>query len=80
MNVEALFLLLFPQEVQQKAYDELADILEQSDGKINQESVKDMNYIEAVINETLRMYSVVTNFTRVCMKDCEVDFMARLII
>ena len=59
--------------MQEKAYAEVVDILEQSDGKINHESVEGMSYTEAVINETLRMYAPVTNFGRTCMKDCEVN-------
>ena len=63
----------FLQEAQERAYAEVADVLEQSDGKINHESVEGMSYTEAVINETLRMYAPVTNFARTCMKDCEVN-------
>ena len=61
------------QEAQERAYAEVVGILEQSDGKINHESVEGMSYTEAVINETLRMYAPVTNFARTCMKDCEVN-------
>ena len=60
------------QEAQERAYAEVVNVLEQSDGKINHESVEEMEYLEGIINETMRMYGVANFVGRVCKKDCEV--------
>ncbi len=42
------------------------------EGKIDQSNISEMTYLDAVINEDLRLNCPVTLHTRVCVKDCEV--------
>ena len=60
------------QAVQQRAYEEVLEATERFGGKINHESVDEMEYLEGIINETMRMYGVAGFVGRICKKDCEV--------
>ena len=58
-------------DLQDKAYDEIMACIGDDD-KITHEHIKDMNYLEAFIMETLRVKPPVVEHDRVCVKDCEV--------
>ena len=62
------------QDVQQRAYEEVMGATDRFEGKINHESADEMEYIEAVINESMRMWPTGNFVGRVCKKDCEVGF------
>ena len=59
-------------EVQQRAYEEVREVMERHGGKINHETIADMEYLEAVIMENLRMHTPVLAHIRTCKEDCEV--------
>jgi len=44
-----------------------------SGGKIDHETISQMHYLEAAINESLRINGPVTDSVRLCVKDCEVQ-------
>jgi len=59
-------------EVQQRAYEEVREVMERHGGKINHETIADMEYLEAVIMENLRMHTPVLAHIRTCKEDCEI--------
>ena len=46
--------------------------MERHGGKINHETIADMEYLEAVVMENLRMHTPVLAHIRTCKEDCEV--------
>ena len=58
---------------QDKVYDEIQEMLEISGGKIDSESISHLNYLEAVINENLRLNGPATDNFRQCSKDVEIN-------
>ena len=58
--------------MQQKAYEEVMGAMDRFEGKINHESADEMQYLEAVINESMRMWGTGNFVGRICKKDCEV--------
>ena len=63
------------QDVQENLLEEIEAIAEDNDGKINHDTIKSMHYLEACINETLRMNGPVGEHLRACTKDCDVNGM-----
>lgn len=59
-------------DVQEKVFEEVKEVMERHDGKIDNETIKDMPYLEAVFAEDLRLSGPVLFHSRVCTKDCEV--------
>ncbi|XP_037815470.1 probable cytochrome P450 6a13 [Lucilia sericata] len=64
-----LYELALNQEVQNKLRKEILDVLAQHDNQITYESLKEMKYLDMVVSETLRKYSVVPHLVRTCTKD-----------
>ena len=60
-------------EVQEKLIQEVDEVVEASDGKIDQESIREMPYLEACIKETLRLLPPVFRTDRTCVKDWQED-------
>ena len=60
-------------EVQAKLVEEVDEVVEAYDGKIDQESIKEMPYLEACIKETLRLLPPGFRTDRTCVKDWEED-------
>jgi hypothetical protein len=52
--------------------DEVREIMARHDGEINHETIEKMEYLEATINENLRMNSPALLHFRDCSKDTEV--------
>ena len=59
-------------EVQRRAYEEVKEVMERHGSKINHETIADMEYLEAVVMENLRMHTPVLAHIRTCKEDCEV--------
>lgn len=59
-------------EIQQRVHQEIDDVLERHGGKITYESISDMKYLEACIDETLRKYPVLPMLNRICVKDYKI--------
>jgi len=53
--------------------EELFEELDQADGELDQETINDLVYLDAVISEDLRMSPPVTIHDRICVKDCQVS-------
>ena len=60
-------------DVLEKLVDEVDRVVETSEGKIDQESIKEMPYLEACIKETLRLLPPIFRTDRTCVKDWEED-------
>ena len=62
-----LYFAMYP-DLQEKAYEEIMACLGNNDN-VNHENIKEMDYLEACIKETLRMKPPVTEHTRFCGQD-----------
>ena len=54
--------------IQQKLYEELKDVTD-----FSIEYMSELKYLNAVMNETLRLKPAVLNFIRVCVKDTQLS-------
>ncbi|XP_011865322.1 PREDICTED: cytochrome P450 9e2-like [Vollenhovia emeryi] len=59
------------QDIQEKLQKEIDQVLEDTNGQASYEAVNGMEYLDAVINEALRMYPVGVVLDRLCLKDFE---------
>ncbi|GAB1869953.1 Cytochrome p450 9e2 [Camponotus japonicus] len=57
--------------VQTKLRDEIDEVLKKTNGELTYEALNGMQYLDAVISETLRMWSVVAAVDRLCVQDFE---------
>ncbi|KAK4879909.1 hypothetical protein RN001_008055 [Aquatica leii] len=64
-----IYHLSMDDKTQTRLRDEINDVIEQY-GDITLESLADMEYLQMVINETLRMYPVIQYIQRRCIEDC----------
>ncbi|XP_059478275.1 probable cytochrome P450 6a14 isoform X2 [Neocloeon triangulifer] len=53
-------------DVQKKLQDHIDEVLEKHQGKVTYEALKEMKYLECVLNETMRIHPVVANHIRKC--------------
>ncbi|XP_005184401.2 probable cytochrome P450 6a13 [Musca domestica] len=67
-----LYELALNQEVQDKVRQEILEVLGNNNNQLTYESLKDMKYLDMVISETLRKYSVTPHLVRMCVKDYQV--------
>ncbi|XP_034951288.1 cytochrome P450 9e2-like [Chelonus insularis] len=58
-------------EMQKKLQDEIDEVFEKSDGNPTYEAVNNMEYLDAIINESLRMYPIGLMLDRLCTKRFE---------
>nr|XP_033323896.1 cytochrome P450 9e2-like [Megalopta genalis] len=58
-------------EIQKRLQEEIDDVLEKSNGEVTYEAVNDMKYLDAIINEALRMYPAAVFTDRACTKPFE---------
>ncbi|XP_011700273.1 PREDICTED: cytochrome P450 9e2-like [Wasmannia auropunctata] len=56
-------------EIQSKLREEIDDVLRQTNGKPTYEAINRMKYLDAVINESLRLYPIVSFLERMCVKE-----------
>nr|UEN71140.1 cytochrome P450 4AV17 [Meteorus pulchricornis] len=63
-------LSIFP-KVQRKLQDEIDQVMTNCNGEPTYESVNNMEYLDAIINETLRLYPINPAMDRVCTKSFE---------
>ncbi|KAL6425639.1 hypothetical protein ACFW04_009634 [Cataglyphis niger] len=59
------------EQIQKKLQDEIDKALEESNGLAPYEIINNIEYLDAVINETLRMYPVTPALDRVCVETFE---------
>ncbi|XP_029043658.1 probable cytochrome P450 6a13 [Osmia bicornis bicornis] len=65
------FLLAQYPEVQDKLRREIMSKIEKYDGAVTFEGLREMTYMDQVINETQRRYTSISFLTRVCTEECE---------
>ncbi|KZC05571.1 Cytochrome P450 9e2 [Dufourea novaeangliae] len=58
-------------EIQTRLQEEIDEVLENSNGKVSYEAINDMKYLDAVVNEALRIHPVVVAVDRTCTKPFE---------
>lgn len=59
-------------DIQQRLYEEIQSTLEKHGGKLDHDTISDMVFMDAIIQENLRLNGPVNVHVRVCTKDCEV--------
>ncbi|XP_060652618.1 cytochrome P450 6a2-like [Drosophila nasuta] len=65
----ALYELSQHQDIQDKLREHINSVLQQHEGKLTYESIKAMDYLDQVISETLRLYTIVPFLERKALKD-----------
>ncbi|GJQ82012.1 Cyp6a9 [Trypoxylus dichotomus] len=68
----ALFELSQNEDVQDRLRNEVREVLDRNNGELTYEAIWNMNYLDMVINETLRKYPPLPILTRECTKDYQV--------
>lgn len=58
-------------DIQNKLRAEIDDVLIRTNGKPTYEAISQMKYLDAVVNESLRLYPLAPFLDRVCVKDFE---------
>ncbi|TGZ32237.1 Cytochrome P450 9e2 [Temnothorax longispinosus] len=56
-------------DIQSKLREEIDDVLRQTNGKPTYEAINHMKYLDAVVNETLRLYTPASFLDRKCVKE-----------
>ncbi|XP_075217745.1 putative cytochrome P450 6a23 [Lycorma delicatula] len=64
-----LYELALNKEIQTKLQEEIDKVLAKHNGEISYESLKDMTYMDRVVQETLRKYPPLSTLTRECVTD-----------
>lgn len=59
-------------DIQDKVYEEIASVMEGHGNRIDHETISEMKYLDAAIQEDLRRLGPVIMHLRSCVKDCEV--------
>ncbi|CAI6354070.1 unnamed protein product [Macrosiphum euphorbiae] len=67
-----LLLLAIHQDIQDEVYDEIYNVVGDSDRELTPEDTANFSYLEQVIKETLRMYPTISVFTRQLVEDVKV--------
>lgn len=67
-----LYNLAMNPDVQEKLYGEIKEVLEEHDGRVDHETIGELKYLEAAIQEDLRLLGPITLHARLCTKDCQV--------
>jgi hypothetical protein len=57
---------------QERIFEEVNEVVARHDGRIDHDTIAETEYLEAAINETLRIMCPITNQFKICSKDCEV--------
>ncbi|KAJ8911310.1 hypothetical protein NQ315_017004 [Exocentrus adspersus] len=65
----ALFEISQRPEIQEKLRKEIRDVLSKHNGQITYDSIAEMKYLAQAVDETLRLWPIVSTITRVCTQD-----------
>lgn len=55
-------------DIQERLYEEITDVLEKHDGKFTYEALEEMQYLDNIIHETMRLDVVAPLISRICTK------------
>ncbi|KAK9296525.1 hypothetical protein QLX08_009475 [Tetragonisca angustula] len=58
-------------DIQERLQQEIDETLENNNGELTYDAMHEMKYLDAVINETLRLYPIAAFIDRMCVKDFE---------
>ncbi|CAG9789582.1 unnamed protein product [Diatraea saccharalis] len=67
-----LYELAKHQDIQEKLYEEIKKTLEENNGELSLETLKQMSYMDQVFSETLRMYAIADVQRKVSAKSCRI--------
>ncbi|XP_059610504.1 probable cytochrome P450 6a17 [Phlebotomus argentipes] len=67
-----LCLLALHPEIQDRARDEIREVMEKWNGELSYEAVQELTYLRQCIDETLRLYPPATVLFRLCVQDYKV--------
>lgn len=56
-------------DIQERLYEEIIDVLDKYDGKFTYEALQEMEYLDNVIHETMRLDVVAPLISRICTKE-----------
>ena len=70
-----IYILAKHPHVQEKCYEEILEVSSTDENKIDSDTIGKMKYLEACIQETLRLYPIVLRNQRYCSKDSNVNGM-----
>nr|QZM07481.1 cytochrome P450 monooxygenase CYP6TC1 [Lasioderma serricorne] len=68
----ALFELAMNQEIQDRARNEVMEVIRKNGGELTYDAIQDMKYVEQVIDETLRKHPAFGLLIRSCVKDYKI--------
>ncbi|XP_042912209.1 cytochrome P450 3A6 [Parasteatoda tepidariorum] len=63
------YLLALHQDIQEKLFQEISDILKKTKGQLTYEAVQEMKYLDNVISESLRLYPALVRLERTSAAD-----------
>lgn len=58
-------------DIQAKLQNEIDEVLKTTNGELTYDKINEMQYLDAVVNEALRMWPVATFLDRICVEDFE---------
>ncbi|CAK9821354.1 Cytochrome P450 9e2 [Anthophora retusa] len=58
-------------EVQERLQEEIDETLEKTNGQVTYEAIMEMKYLDAVVNETLRLFPIIVFLDRICTSPFE---------
>ena len=73
MMTKMFYCLATNPKIQDKLCEELQGYLSDHDGQVNKDELASLPLLDAVINETMRLFPPITQHQRICTKDCVVD-------
>uniref|UniRef100_A0A1I8PV21 Cytochrome P450 n=1 Tax=Stomoxys calcitrans TaxID=35570 RepID=A0A1I8PV21_STOCA len=68
----ALYELAKNHQIQDKAREEILQVLLKNQQQFNYECLKDLTYLKAIIQESLRLYPIVPTMPRICRRKCTI--------
>ena len=69
-----IYSLVKHEMVQERCYEEISNLVSDQN-EITHDTITDMHYLEACIQETLRLYPIILRNHRYCTKDSDIDGM-----
>ncbi|XP_059618289.1 probable cytochrome P450 6d5 [Phlebotomus argentipes] len=67
-----LYELAKNREIQERVYQEIKQVLSENDSKYSYESLRQMKFLEACMDESMRVYPPVPMLLRICTKDYQI--------
>ena len=68
-----IYALMENPDIQEDLFKEISDCLDETGGKPDSDAINALPYLDARVNESLRLYPPVTQHQRVCNKDCVIE-------